>query len=56
MLAEKDGNVFAIKVLKKTNVVDDDDVTGTMIEKRTLELSEECPFLTKLHATFQTDE
>jgi serine/threonine protein kinase len=57
MLAEKRGcdDVFAIKILKKTAVVEDDDVAGTMTEKRVLELSEGSPFLTKLHATFHTD-
>lgn len=58
LLAEKAGesDVFAIKVLKKTSVVEDDDVAGTMTEKRVLELSQGSPFLTKLHATFQTDD
>lgn len=57
MLAEMRGcdDVFAIKILKKTSVVEDDDVAGTMTEKRVLELSEGSPFLTKLHATFHTD-
>jgi len=57
MLAEMGGcdDVFAIKILKKTSVVEDDDVAGTMTEKRVLELSEGSPFLTKLHATFHTD-
>eukprot|EP00037_Helgoeca_nana_P032154 m.412471 g.412471 ORF g.412471 m.412471 type:complete len:770 (-) comp28856_c0_seq1:175-2484(-) len=56
-LAEKRGcdDVFAIKVLKKTSVVEDDDVAGTMTEKRVLSLSGGSPFLTQLHATFQTD-
>ena len=49
LLAEKAGEqeVFAIKVLKKTSVVEDDDVAGTMTEKRVLELSQGSPFLTK---------
>lgn len=46
--------VFAIKVLKKTAVVEDDDVAGTMTEKRVLSLSGGSPFLTRLHATFHT--
>eukprot|EP00038_Savillea_parva_P001279 m.102832 g.102832 ORF g.102832 m.102832 type:complete len:835 (-) comp10450_c0_seq2:456-2960(-) len=56
-LAEKRGcdDVFAIKCLKKTSVVEDDDVAGTMTEKRVLALSGGSPFLTRLHATFQTD-
>lgn len=57
MLAEMRScdDVFAIKILKKTSVVEDDDVAGTMTEKRVLELSEGSPFLTKLHATFHTE-
>lgn len=58
LLAEKKGdkdNVYAIKVLKKTAVVEDDDVAGTMTEKNVLTLSGGSPFLTRLHATFQTD-
>eukprot|EP00729_Bicosta_minor_P021671 gene21671-35325_t len=57
MLAEMAGcdDVFAIKILKKTSVVEDDDVAGTFTEKRVLELSNGSPFLSKLHATFQTD-
>lgn len=56
-LAEKRGcdDVFAIKCLKKTSVVEDDDVLGTMTEKRVLSQSGGSPFLTRLHATFQTD-
>ena len=57
MLAEMKGvdDVFAIKVLKKTAVVEDDDVAGTLTEKRVLALSGGSHFLTRLHATFQTD-
>jgi len=52
--ARGQSDVFAIKVLKKTAVVEDDDVAGTMTEKRVLALSGGSPFLTRLHACFQT--
>ena len=42
-----------LQVLKKEIVVEDDDVECTMIERRVLELSSGCDFLTKLVATFQ---
>ena len=55
--------LVAIKVLKKTAVLENDDVAGTMTEKRVLALAGELrgahggqegsPFLTRLHATFQ---
>eukprot|EP00051_Salpingoeca_urceolata_P006007 m.79907 g.79907 ORF g.79907 m.79907 type:complete len:660 (+) comp14643_c1_seq1:246-2225(+) len=59
MLAEKKGSkqVFAIKVLKKDVVLQDDDVDCTMTERRVLGLSENRPpFLTNLYSTFQTDD
>eukprot|EP00049_Salpingoeca_infusionum_P028081 m.36101 g.36101 ORF g.36101 m.36101 type:complete len:738 (+) comp9967_c0_seq1:168-2381(+) len=58
LMAEHHGTkeVFAVKVLKKEVVVEDDDVECTMIERRVLALSGGCPFLTNLVATFQTPE
>jgi serine/threonine protein kinase len=56
LLAElKGGNeVFAIKVIKKEAVIEDDDVDCTMTERRVLSLSSGSHFLTRLHATFQS--
>ncbi|PNF30492.1 hypothetical protein B7P43_G10867 [Cryptotermes secundus] len=50
-----DGQLYAMKVLKKTSIIQGDDVKVAMAERRVLEAVGQHPFLTALHYAFQTD-
>ena len=48
------GEIFAVKVLNKDTIIQNDDVECTMTERRILALSTRHPFLTGLYCSFQT--
>ncbi|CAH8494817.1 unnamed protein product [Dicrocoelium dendriticum] len=58
MLAEEKstGEVFAVKVLKKEVILQDEDVDCTLTERRILVLAAQHPFLTALYCAFQTED
>lgn len=47
-------NMFALKVLKKKQLADADDVHSALAEQHALSVCRDCSFVVMLHASFQT--
>lgn len=46
---------YAIKILAKVSVLEDNDIEATLVERRILELGSQCHFLANLFCAFQTE-
>lgn len=54
-LKQGDGRYFAVKVIKKSSLIDDESLEHVLAENRVLQTLDH-PFLVKLYCSFQTDD